>query len=171
MKLFPQDSDVVLYETGFDDDILERNLISKQLSDLVDSIENPIVLALDDRWGSGKTYFIKRWVAAHKNENGGSAVTVYFDAFESDYLSDPLVSIIAAISERIPKKQQTTLKKWKTVATKLAKPTFGIALSVATFSAKQHLDEIGDVLADAASSEVRDSAKTYGPLKRNAKMR
>jgi KAP family P-loop domain len=159
MKLFPQDSDVSLYETGFDVDILERKTISKQLSDLVERIEDPIVLALDDKWGSGKTYFLKRWVAAHKKENGGTAVTVYFDAFESDYLSDPLVSIITAVSERIPKEQQSTLAKWKTVAAKLAKPTFGIALSLATFGAKQHLDEIGDALADATSSEAKDAAQ------------
>ncbi len=159
MKLFPQDSDVSLYETGFEVDILKRKTISKQLSDLVERIEDPIVLALDDKWGSGKTYFLKRWVAAHKKENGGTAVTVYFDAFESDYLSDPLVSIITSISERIPKEQQSTLAKWKTAAAKLAKPAFGIALSLATFGAKQHLDEIGDVLADATSSEVKDAAQ------------
>ena len=57
MKLFPQDNDVSLYETGFEVDVLERKLISKQLSDLVERIENPIVLALDDKWGSGKPTF------------------------------------------------------------------------------------------------------------------
>jgi KAP family P-loop domain len=159
MKLFPEDNDVSLYETGFEIDVLERKPISKQLSDLVERIENPIVLALDDKWGSGKTYFLKRWVAAHKNENGGKAITVYFDAFESDYLSDPFVSIITAVSERIPKEQQSTLNKWKTVAAKLAKPTFGIALSLATFGAKQQLEEIGDVVADAVSSEAKDAAQ------------
>ncbi len=159
MKLFPQDGDVVLYETGFGDDILNRKAISKQLSDLVERIENPIVIALDDKWGSGKTYFLKRWVAAHKSENGGSAVTVYFDAFESDYLSDPLVSIITAISERIPKEQQSTLQQWKSAAAKLAKPLFGIGLSLATFGAKEHLKEVGDVIADAASSEVKDASQ------------
>src|SRR6056297_1012579 len=98
MKLFPQDNDVVLYETGFDDDVLERKAISKQLSELVERIEDPIVLALDDKWGSGKTFFLKRWVAAHAVENNGTATTIYFDAFENDYLTDPLVSIITAVS-------------------------------------------------------------------------
>jgi tRNA A37 threonylcarbamoyladenosine biosynthesis protein TsaE len=57
MKLFPQDNAVSLYETGFEDDVLERKAISKQLSELVERIEDPIVLALDDKWGSGKTFF------------------------------------------------------------------------------------------------------------------
>ncbi|MGB7431350.1 MAG: P-loop NTPase fold protein [Ahrensia sp.] len=170
MKLFPQDNSVVIYETAFeDDDILERSSISKQLSDLVERMEDPIVLALDDIWGSGKTYFLKRWVGAHRKENKGRAVTVYFDAFESDYLSDPLVSIISAVSERIPAEQQSTLEKWKSAATKLAKPSFGIALSLATFGAKQHLDQIGDVIADAASSEATDAAKNLWAAEKERK--
>lgn len=158
MKLFPQDNDVILYETGFDGDILDRSVISKRLSDLLEKMETPLVIALDDKWGSGKTYFLKRWVTAHAKENGGQAVTVYFDAFESDYLSDPLVAITTAVSDRIPERAKSTVKKWRTVASKLAKPAFGIALSMATLGAKQYLDEIGDVIADAASAEARDAA-------------
>lgn len=160
LHLFPQDTDVVLYETGFEVDILERGHISKQLSDLVERIESPIVIALDDKWGSGKSYFLKRWAGAHQKENNGSAITVYFDAFESDYMSEPLISIISAVSERIPKESEETLQKWKSVATKLVKPAFGIALSLATFGAKQHLDEIGDVIVDAVSSEAKDAAQS-----------
>jgi Cdc6-like AAA superfamily ATPase len=159
MKLFPQDNDVVIYETGFEGDLLERRVISKQLSELVEKIEDPVVLALDDKWGAGKTYFLKRWVAAHQRENGGAAVTVYFDAFENDYLSDPFVSIIAALSDRIPSKQRKTLEKWKAVAVKLAKPTFNVALNLATFGMKQYLDEVGDIVADSASSEAKDATK------------
>ncbi len=159
LKLFPQDNDVVLYETGFEVDLLKRHHISKQLSDLVERIETPVVLALDDKWGSGKTYFLKRWVGAHTKENNGTAITVYFDAFENDYLSEPLVSIISAVSERIPKDRHETLQKWKSAATKLIKPAFGIALSLATFGAKQQLDDIGDVIADTISSEAKDATK------------
>lgn len=159
MRLFPQDDDVELYETGFDNDILERKSISKQLSELVEKIESPMVLALDDKWGAGKTYFLKRWVAAHTKENAGTAITVYFDAFESDYLSDPLVAIITAVSDRVPEKEKSTVQKWKTIASKLAKPTFGLALSMATFGAKRYFDEIGDAIADAAEGEVKDAAQ------------
>lgn len=159
MKIFPQDNSVVLYETGFENDILDRSVISKKLSELLEKIENPLVISLDDKWGSGKTYFLKRWVTAHTKENGGKAITVYFDAFESDYLSDPLVAIITAVSARIPDQEQSTVRKWKVVASKLAKPAFGLALSLATFGAKHYLDEIGDVIADASDAEARDAAE------------
>lgn len=169
MKLFPQDDDVVLYETGFEDDVLERKSISNQLSELVERIEDPVVLSLDDKWGSGKTFFLKRWVAAHTAENNGTATTIYFDAFENDYLTDPLVSIITAVSARLPREQAETVKKWKKVAVKLAKPALGIALSLATFGAKQHLDEIGDVIADAASGEAKDAAQDLWDIENDRK--
>lgn len=167
MKLFPQDNEVVLYETGFEDDILGRSSISKQLSELVERIEDPVVLALDDKWGSGKTFFLKRWVAAHTKENSGAATTVYFDAFENDYLADPLVSIIGAVSARLPDDQGATVRKWKTVAAKLAKPVYGIALSAATFGAKQYFDELGDVVADAASGEAERAAQGLWTLEKD----
>jgi KAP family P-loop domain len=169
MRLFPQDNNVVLYQTGFEDDILNRKAISNQLSELVDKIDDPIVIALDDKWGSGKTYFLKRWVAAHQRDNGGKAITVYFDAFENDYLSDPLVSIVSAISERMPTKHRSLLKNWRSAASKLAKPAFGIALSLATFGATQHLDEIGDVVAEAAGSEIEKTAEGLWEKERERK--
>ncbi|KZK85838.1 KAP family P-loop domain protein [Pseudovibrio sp. Ad13] len=153
MRLFPQDNEVVLYESGFEDDLLGRDKLSKQLSELIEKIEDPLVLALDDKWGSGKSFFLKRWVAAHKNDNAGKATTVYFDAFENDYLSDPLVSIIAAVGERIPSNKADTVKKWKSTATKLVKPALRVGLSFATFGATKHFDEMGDVIADAVGSE------------------
>lgn len=158
MYLFPQDGDLVLYETGFEDDLLGRRTISKQLSDLVERIEDPLVIALDDKWGSGKTFFLKRWVAAHSLENEGKATTVYFDAFENDYLSDPLVSIIAAVSLRIPDEGKKTLERWKAAAKKLARPALAIGLNLATFGAKQHLDDMGDIVAETIGTEVKSAA-------------
>lgn len=158
MKLFPQDNDVVLYETGFEDDFLGRSSMSTQLSGLVERIEDPIVLALNDKWGAGKTFFLKRWVAAHRSENNGTATTVYFDAFESDYFSDPLVSLISALVARLPETQGVSVKKLKHAAAKLVKPLLGIAISAATFGAKQQVDEFGDALADAVSGEVNKAS-------------
>ena len=159
MKLFPQDDDMILYETSFDEDAFGRTETSRQLSALVERLESPLVIALDDGWGQGKSYFLKRWVAAHRQENQGTATTVYFDAFENDYLADPLVSLVAAVTERITKGQKSKVEKIKRTAAKLIKPAFGIALSIATFGAKEELGELGDAVTDAVTSETRDFAK------------
>lgn len=158
MKLFPTNDDLVLYKTGFEDDFLGRKKLSKQLSELVEKIEDPIVVALDDEWGNGKTYFLKRWVGAHETENDGTATTVYFDAFEHDYLSDPLLSIISAISDRLPEEQRAAFEVAKTLGARLARPALMAALSAITFGAKQHLDDMGDAIADALSGEAKDFA-------------
>ena len=94
MKFLPSEPQVKLYEEGFEtEDILQRADVGRALSGLVERIEDPIVVALDGGWGTGKTYFLKRWVGAHCLDNAGKATTIYFDAFANDYLSDPLPSL------------------------------------------------------------------------------
>ena len=157
MDLFPQDNDVELYQTAFDDkDLLKRKPISEQLSDLVQRIESPIVIALDDQWGSGKSYFLKRWVAAHTQENEGTGRTVYFDAFENDYLNDPLISLISAVAERIETDEQSKADKLRKIGGKLVKPALDIGIALATAGLVKNLGDI----ADAGVKAVGDQAKT-----------
>ena len=92
MKLVPPEPQVDLYNEGFEEtDILQRRKTGEALSDLLNRIDDPLVVALDGRWGTGKTHFLKRWVGAHEG-----ATTIYFDAFAHDYLGDPLPNLIAA---------------------------------------------------------------------------
>lgn len=157
MDLFPQDTDVELYETAFDDgDLLKRKPISEQLSDLVQRIESPIVIALDDQWGSGKSYFLKRWVAAHTKDNKGTGKTVYFDAFENDYLNDPLISLISAVAERIEIDEQGKADKLRKIGGKFVRPALNIGVALATAGLVQNLGNI----ADAGVKAVGDQAKT-----------
>lgn len=169
MKLFPQDDDFPLYEKGFDIDLLGRKKLSKQLSDLIERLENPTVFALDDKWGSGKSYFLKRWVYAHQNENNGTATTVYFDAFANDYISDPLLSLVSALIERLPKEQKSLVEKIKKVAVGLGRPALNLGLVLATLGAKQHLDDIGDAVAEALKSEVENAADKIWEAEANRK--
>ncbi|MGY6568508.1 MAG: P-loop NTPase fold protein [Salinarimonas sp.] len=130
MKLFPPQSEPALYEEGFGDlDLLGRRAIGQTLSELLERVEDPIVIAVDGPWGSGKTHFLKRWVGAHHLENDGTAITVYFDAFANDYLDDPLIGLTGAISERLlSPKDKNKWKKAKTVAFKLSVLQLGLEL-------------------------------------------
>jgi ABC-type sulfate/molybdate transport systems ATPase subunit len=71
--------------------------VGRRLSDLVQSIEEPLVIALDGDWGSGKSHFLRLWTGAHRKENDGRARVICCDAFEQDYLDDPLVGLVGAI--------------------------------------------------------------------------
>ena len=120
MRFLPPEVKVTLYETAFDNEIIDQSKTSKSLSEIVDRIEDPLVIALDGQWGTGKSYFLKRWVAAHTKQNGGKALTIYFDAFAHDYLDEPLISIVSAVSTRVPETKQAKISKLKAMAAKVA---------------------------------------------------
>ena len=65
-----------------------------RLSEVFDQATQPLVIAVDGAWGSGKTYFLRAWTGVHGIEK---ARVIYFDAFVRDYLDDPLVSLVAAL--------------------------------------------------------------------------
>ncbi len=61
MKIVPPEPSVNLYEDGLEaQDILQRKRLGADLSDLRNRIDDPLVVALDSKWGTGKTYFLNR---------------------------------------------------------------------------------------------------------------
>ncbi|WP_323034692.1 KAP family P-loop NTPase fold protein [Pararhodobacter sp.] len=163
MRLYPPDPEVKLYETFFgEDDPFNRIATSKALSDLVERIEDPLVIALDGQWGSGKTYFLKRWVGSHTFENKGTATTVYFDAFAHDFLDDPLVAMTGAIGERIaPTDNKLAWKKVRGAVAKLAKPLGRVGLAVATSGISEVAAPMVDAALKAGSEELERAADDF----------
>ena len=161
MKILPPEQDIKLYEEGFEaHDILGRKKVGQALSSLVNRISDPVVIALDGKWGTGKTHFLKRWVGAHTLENDGTVNVVYFDAFAQDYLNDPLPALISSLSERFLDNDDK-FKTVKAIAFKLAKPLARITLAAATFGATKALGAFGDEVVEAASSEATDALDKY----------
>jgi len=103
MKPVPPEPEVDLYKDGFEDgaqDVLARRPLGQSLSRLLNKVEDPLVVALNGQWGTGKTYFLKRWVG-HHGQDHKDATVVYLDAFASDYRSTPLEALVAALTARI----------------------------------------------------------------------
>ncbi len=163
MKLFPPQVDVKLYEEGFGDrDLLERKGIGKRLSDLLEKVDDPVVLAVDGAWGSGKTHFLKRWVGAHAVENDGRATTVYFDAFANDFIEDPLIGLTGSIGERLPSaKQRVSWKKAKKVVVKVARPLFRVGAALATAGATELTGPIIDAAIEAGGKEAEEAVEAF----------
>ena len=104
-RLFPDPQVKRLYEDGFgENDFLNRRQTGEALSDLLNRLEEPLVVALDSQWGSGKTWFLQRWVGEHDKANENSIV-VYFDAFAHDYVSDPLPALVSELVGRTGDKE------------------------------------------------------------------
>ena len=78
------------------DDVLGRKEIADRLTSIIRGQEAPFVISLDGRWGTGKTFLLKRWRQALQND-GFQAI--YFNAWEDDFCDDPLLAIIGQLSE------------------------------------------------------------------------
>jgi hypothetical protein len=157
MRIIPPSPTIDLYKNGFDGfDLLARKRQGEQLSELVERIEDPLVIAIDGPWGSGKSFFLKCWVGAHGKENGGSAQTVYFDAFENDFLDDPLISLTSAISNRLPEASAAARgwEKAKNAAAVLWRPAARITLAVVTAGASEGAGAIATTGINAVHGEL-----------------
>ena len=171
MRLTVPEPKIELYKDGFKPgelDQLNRKPTGDKLSDLVERIDDPLVIALDGSWGSGKSFFLKCWVGEHKNHNADTK-TVYFDAFKHDYLDDPLIALTGAIAERFeePDAEDAKERKEKSVKIKRAAWAVGrgvlrIGASVATFGATEALSDMGDAVADAVGDEAKVMINSSG---------
>lgn len=81
----------------FKNDKLGYSKYAETLKTLVDLYsESGCVLAINGRWGSGKTTFMKMWNTYLISQ---SYNTVYFNAWETDYFSDPLTAILGELKD------------------------------------------------------------------------
>ena len=48
-------------ENPWSDDVLDREKIAARLTRVIEGQEAPFVISLDGRWGTGKTFLLKRW--------------------------------------------------------------------------------------------------------------
>lgn len=163
VRFSPPVEQVTLYETGFsDNDAFGRARLGKSLSRVVDRIEDPLVIALDGPWGCGKTWFLERWVGAHRAQNGGKAKTVYFDAFAHDFLDDPLIALVGLVKERAQNEKSTaTIKKMTGAAARLARPVARIGLAAATAGISELTGAALDAAIAAGGKEVADAAEAF----------
>lgn len=65
------------------------------------SPDSGLVLAIDDKWGNGKTTFLKMMSAEINNNENSDVNVIYYDAFENDYHTDPFVSLASEIYQTL----------------------------------------------------------------------
>ncbi|WP_180156163.1 P-loop NTPase fold protein [Acinetobacter sp. YH12045] len=87
-------------ETAWEGDLWDRRRLGEQLTNYVDRLNCGAVLALDARWGEGKTWFVRHW-AKHLDDSQHNVI--YLDAFANDYLDDPFLVIASEIASKLDK--------------------------------------------------------------------
>ena len=176
MRLTIKEPEIDIGTDGFKDHcLLERADTGKKLSELVEKVEDSIVIALDGSWGSGKSFFLKCWAGEHTKDDNNKAKVVYFDAFQHDFLDDPLVALTGVLADKF--KPETTAGKAlglaKTAVSKMLRPAARISLAAVTAGGSEVVAATAAELAKssevfwqkedgrrAAIEEFRDALKT-----------
>ncbi len=133
-------------ENPFANDKLERSHLCSILTDVVSFYgQSGCVLALGGEWGSGKTTFVKMWRQALNNKG---FKTLYFNAWASDYTEDPLIALIAELSE---------LSADNSTINKIAAGAVRIGASVLTTTLKGVLKKTIGIDTDAISDVIDET--------------
>lgn len=128
------------------DDVLGRRNLADMLENHVltrfkASDGAPLSIAIDARWGSGKTFFVNRWTAqlrAHK------CCVIEFDAWQHDQATDPSLAFMAEIRRQVQEQMALVID---TAATAQA---IDRALSETVASVKRAAKPVGKALVNAA---------------------
>ena len=80
----------------FQYDSLDRRESVEILARLIGSVEGPGVFAIDANWGNGKTTFLRM---LHWRLANDKTPVVSFNAWESDYVSDPFTAIATELTD------------------------------------------------------------------------
>ncbi len=117
-------------EEPWQDDVLDRAKIAEKLTSYIRDQRDPFVISIDGKWGTGKTFLLKRWQKELEDE--GFRV-IHFNAWEDDFCDDPLLSIIGQLSEHFKRgKLKTLADEMGKIAVPLLKKNALLGLSRAT---------------------------------------
>ena len=126
------------------------------------------VIALNGEWGTGKTTFIRMLFQLLKRDHGHP---LYFNAWENDYVSDPLIALLSELKELAPQSN-----KWDNVVVNGGKILTSVLTSAAKTFAKNKLgidsevvtsgiNEVGKLLKDDID-EFSKQKTTFGDFRK-----
>lgn len=87
-------------------DKLGRKAEAERLANMIAGQIGPLTIGLNGPWGEGKTFFLKRFQKTYESKKG---CAVYFNAWQDDFLDDPLLSLLFQLRKHIDGLPQETL--------------------------------------------------------------
>lgn len=144
----------------FKNDKLQREDSIKDLSKLIISNTEPLVLSINASWGSGKTTFVKLWQTYLKKECNVNSI--YFSAWEDDFSKEPLISILGEMNSYIEKnfKANTAVPKGFKKALNLSGKILKKVVPTAIKGATAGLIDAPQIVEDTISAISEESVKT-----------
>ncbi len=156
-------------DNPFQNDKLKRASEIKNLSNLVENMNPPTVLSINSPWGTGKTTFIKMWKSYLNSKN---VVSLYFNAWETDFAEDPLVAFLGEMNSSLGDflskkgKRNDAWEKTKEVGTHLVKKGIPALIKVLTSGVIDTEKIIEEEAAKLAEGLSKDAISAYEDTKK-----
>jgi len=132
---------------------LAREPYARVLTDIVNTYADGFVLGINNEWGTGKTTFVKMWQQQLKNEG---FQTIYFNAWENDFDSNPLVALMSELETLATAKNR---KVFKSVVEKGAVLVKNIAPALAKSLIKKYVIDIDEIAVDVIENAAKASTE------------
>jgi len=159
------DNIVITKDEPFANDQLDRGQYAEIYTNIVQTYTNGFVLSLNGAWGTGKTTFIKMWQQHLENNE---FKTIYFNAWENDFESNPLVAIIAELGKITKGKSSDTYKslvKKGAILSKSILPALIKALAAKYIDAEVIAEALGNV-TEGITEIFKDEVEEYDKKKK-----
>ncbi len=151
---------------------LDREKYADVLTNIVSSYSDGFVLAINNKWGTGKTTFVKMWKQSLENK---SFQTVYFNAWENDFENNPLTALIGELKLLLTDGESKTGKeKFQNVLRKGSLITKHVASAIIKALLSKHIDTDGlketlVALSEGLSNVFEKEVEEYAVRKENIK--
>jgi len=139
----------------FLNDQLERDKVADNLTLLVQSTTQPFVISIQAPWGWGKSTFIKMWKAQLETQGH---ICFYFNAWENDFVDDPLIAFIGEINKTTLDKSlmgqfNAQIKKLQNFGGKIARRALPLTIQIATqgLLGQESVKKASDILFTSGS--------------------
>jgi len=139
----------------FQNDQLERDKIADNLTLLVQSTSQPFVISIQAPSGWGKSTFIKMWKAQLETQGH---ICFYFNAWENDFVDDPLIAFIGEINKTTLDKSRVgqlnaQIKKLQNFGGKIARRALPLTIQIATqgLLGQESVKKASDILFTSGS--------------------
>ena len=146
-------------ESAWENDRLGYEEIGNAFTNLVQSIDTEKVISIEAGFGRGKTFFRKSWAKQLKSKG---EVVVEVDVQQSDHSGDPVITLLGALVETLPKDE----KDKGTKALESAKKVGAIgARALTRVMLKSGADEVLEAITDCAIDQLEDFDALDGVIK------
>ncbi len=143
---------------------LDRKQYADVLTTIISSYSEGFVLAIDNKWGTGKTTFVKMWRQNLKNEG---YKTLYFNAWENDFQEEVIIALLSELEEFKDEAEYKFNSLLEKTATFLRKVAPAVVKGVASKAiGNDAVTDIAVAVTEFTTEEVELQIRTFNEKKR-----